>query len=146
MLESHYQVSAIANREVRRVPRGWRHPRDARGRYLPLHRADFFFGMSETERDEIDESYRALPAYRDGFLMPEPRGAAEIVAYETTTEGTPASPAFPNTPEGRLALVNWCAEHATTFADHRADAETWAAVLFGDGLAAVGTDGRVTFA
>jgi hypothetical protein len=81
--------------------------------------------------------------------MPATTGPArlnglEIAAYETTTEGTPISPAFPDTPEGRLALVNYCAEHATTWGDHRADAETWAAILFGDG-AMVGTDGSVRF-
>ena len=53
--------------------------------------------------------------------------SAEIAAYETTSEGTPISPAFPNTPAGRLALINFCAANCTTFADNRADAETWAA-------------------
>ena len=47
------------------------------------------------------------------------------------SEGTPISPVFPNTPEDRLALVNYCAEHATTFGDHRAGAEAWVAILFG---------------
>ena len=65
----------------------------------------------------------------------------EIAAYEATSEGTPISPAFPNTDEGRLALINYCAEHCFTFGDHRGDAEAWAAILFGD--AAVAADGRV---
>jgi hypothetical protein len=69
----------------------------------------------------------------------------EIVAYETTSEGTPISPAFPDTPEGRVALVNYCAEHATTFGDNKADAETWAAILFGQDPAMISEDGQVTF-
>lgn len=75
-------------------------------------------------------------------LMPEPTGATEIVAYDTVTEGTPISPAFPNTPEGRRELVRYCAEHATTFGSHRAGVEAWAALLFGDS-AMVDADGTV---
>jgi hypothetical protein len=44
-----------------------------------------------------------------------------------------------------LALVNYCAAKATTFGDHRADAETWAAILFGQAAAGVGEDGSITF-
>jgi hypothetical protein len=73
--------------------------------------------------------------------MPPTPGEVEMAAYETTTEGTPISPAFPNTHEGLVALIRYCAEHCTTFGEHRADAEAWAAILFGD--AAVGLDGRV---
>ena len=40
-------------------------------------------------------------------------------------------------------LVNWCAEHATTWADYKADAETWAAILFGGTLAFVSEGGQV---
>jgi len=67
----------------------------------------------------------------------------EIMAYETTTEGTPISPAFPNTPAGKLDLVRHCAENCTTFGDHKADGETWAAILFGEGFSFVLEDGTV---
>jgi hypothetical protein len=80
-------------------------------------------------------------------FMPSARGlpaeATEIMAYETTSEGTPISPAFPNTPQGRLDLVNYCAEHCTTFARHTAGPEAWAAILFGDSAAVVSEDGTV---
>jgi hypothetical protein len=135
-----FETTFISNREVRRVPAGWQHPRDASGRYLPLHAWDYLLRMNEDEGEEIVESW----AGRD-LLMPEPGEDAQIMAYETTTEGTPCSLAFPDSPEGRLALVNWCAENVTTWADHKADAETWAAMLFGGGLAAVGQDGSVHF-
>lgn len=74
--------------------------------------------------------------------MPETAGAAEIAAYETTSEGTPISPAFTDTPEGRLELVRYCAEHATTLGQHRAGSAAWAAVLFGE-HATIRPDGTV---
>jgi len=114
MREAEYEPRMIANREVRRVPAGWEHPRDGRGRFTPL-----------------------LPEQ-----MPAAGERAEIMAYETTSEGTPVSPAFPDTPEGRLALVRHCVEHATTFGKHRGGLEAWAAVLFGDHTT-IGLDGTV---
>jgi hypothetical protein len=122
---------------VRWIPKGWQHPRDAKGRYLPL----LPNGYSDAKG--------FLPDKRIMGEMPATTGPVrlkglEIMAYETTTEGTPVSPAFPDTPEGRLALVRYCAGHATTFGDNRADEETWAGILFGDG-ALVTADGKVEF-
>jgi hypothetical protein len=78
--------------------------------------------------------------------MPDMRGLAEheieIAAYETVSEGTPISPPFPNNPDGRLGLVEYCSRHCTTFGNHTAGAEAWAALLFGNG-AAVTADGVV---
>jgi hypothetical protein len=64
--------------------------------------------------------------------MPVVDGPSLIIAYETMSEGTPISPAFPDTPEGRLGLLRHCAAHATTFGKHRAGIEAWAAILFGE--------------
>lgn len=114
MREEQTEVRFLANREVRRVPHGWQHPRDERGRFTPL-----------------------LPGQ-----MPADAGATDLMAYETTSEGTPISPAFPDTPEGRLELVRYCADHATTYGKHRTGVEAWAAVLFGE-QATVGADGTV---
>lgn len=123
---------SVGGREVRRIPKGWQHPRDDRGRHEPLLRANYVFD-SEAHRAEC------------GGTMPSTDGLApeqcEIAAYEAVSEGTPISPAFPDTAEGRLALVRYCAEHCTTFADNRADGEAWAAILLGD--ASVGIDGTV---
>jgi hypothetical protein len=116
----------VANREVREIPKGWQHPKDANGKYVPL------LPYGSDSEDASPET----------TMPPTPwQGEIEIMAYECVTEGTPISPAFPNTPEGRLDLINHCAEHATTFGSHKADAEAWAAILFGD--AAVAADGRV---
>ena len=122
--ESAYEPRMISNREVRWIPRGWQHPKDENGRFLPL----LPYGRGEEAAAEMPAASGEDP---------------EIAAYETTTEGTPISPAYPNTPEGRLAMANWCAEHAFTWGDHRADAETWAVLLFGEPWATIGLDGSV---
>ena len=64
--------------------------------------------------------FSAVPADRLGLCV-----------YETTTEGTPMTPVFVDTPEGRWALVHYCATNVSTFADHRTSAQAWAEVLFG---------------
>ena len=125
-MNEHADISFIPNREVRAIPQGWQHPKDARGKYVPLLPEGAWQHDSGIPRDEC---------------MPDPDDDFEIAAYETTSEGTPISPAFPNTPEGRLALVRHCAEHETTFGNHRADGEAWAAVLFGN--ASIASDGTV---
>ncbi len=123
---------SVGGREVRRFPKGWQHPRDDRGRHEPLLPANYVFD-SDAHRAEC------------GGTMPTTEGLTadqcEVAAYEAVSEGTPITPAFPDSAEGRLALVRHCAEHCTTFGSNRADAEAWAAILFGD--AAVGIDGRV---
>ena len=124
MTDNRPQILFVGSREIREIPKGWQHPKDARGKYVPLLPADHIFA---------DEEKRET--------MPRATGETEIMAYEATTEGTPISSAFPNTPQGKLGLVTYCAAHATTFGDHRADAEAWAAILFGD--ASVGIDGTV---
>ena len=108
------EIAFVGGREVRAFPKGWQHPRDDRGRHVPLLPAGYVFD---------DEEHAAGATAR----MPDAGGLAahetEIAAYEAVSEGTPISPAFPNTDDGRLALVNYCAEHETTFGDHRAGAE-----------------------
>ncbi len=128
MTDARPDFAFVGGREVRIIPRGWQHPKTPDGRYQPLLPADY----------EFDDDERS-PQMPDASGLPD--AETEIAAYENVSEGTPISPPFPNTREGRLALVNDCAEHATTFGDHRADAEAWAAILFGD--ASVGIDGTV---
>lgn len=104
----------IASREVRVIPAGWQHPRDARGGPIPL-----------------------LPEQ-----MPDAGAHTEIAAYETTSEGTPISPTFPDSPAGRLDLVRHCAAYCTVFGEHRSGEEGWAAILFGE-HAVIAEDGTV---
>jgi len=136
----------VSNKEVRVIPKGWKHLRDERGRHRPLLSAEQWPSTAEEQRQWMIENEADEPPNPEHF-MPSVRGlpaeATEIVAYETTSEGTPISPAFPNTPQGRLDLVNYCAEHCTTFAQHTAGAEAWAAILFADRTAVVAEDGTV---
>ena len=134
-----YEFGFVPNREVRWIPRGWQHPKDARGKFVPLLPNGYCDATGFTEEEKAGAP--EMPA----TTGPARAQGLEIAAYETTTEGTPISPAFADTPEGRLALVNWCAENETTFGDHKADAEAWAAILFGDEPAMVTSDGRVEF-
>ena len=122
----------ISGREVRVIPKGWQHPRNGRGRYTPLLPATT---PSTTQNTRTAASPGCWTP--SGLRVDE----TEIAAYETVSEGIPISPVFSNTLEGRLALVNHCAEHATTFGDHLADPEAWAAIHFGG--AGVDLDGTV---
>ena len=69
--------------------------------------------------------------------MPNIEGLAddelELVCYETTSEGTPMCPNFPNTQQGKIDLVNHCVEKVALvgLAD-MGDIETWAGILFAD--------------
>lgn len=129
-------VYMMASRELRRVPRGWQHPRNERGHFIGLH-------PHTTEAE-----HRALYArhgwdfdedYPDGFdasgYMPEPGDDAQIMAYETVSEGTPLTGnAFDDTPEGRLALLRDILNGPhPDIAGSNPGIEGWAAIMFGDG-------------
>lgn len=60
------------------------------------------------------------------FLEPPTGDGYQL--WETTTEGSPDSPVFATLDE----LCAWCAENATTFADHRATAQEWKKMLSED--------------
>jgi len=120
----------VGTYEARAFPKGWQHPKLANGRYKPL----LPYGYAG------DDS--VAPATPETTMPPTPmRGESEIAAYEAVSEGTPISPGFPDTPQGRLDLCNWCAEHEKLLGRRLVDAEAWAAILFGD--AAITGDGIV---
>jgi hypothetical protein len=109
----------VGTYEVREIRAGWQHPKDASGRYIPL----LPFGyQTDGERAPADE------------MMPPPLGDILICAYEAVTEGTPISPGFPDTAEGRLALCGWLAEHRLVLGSRKVDVEAWTALLFGDAV------------
>jgi hypothetical protein len=67
-----------------------------------------------------------------GWQHPTDRsGQLGLCVYETTTEGTPLTPAFPDTAAGRWALVHSCATRVSVFADRRPNAEAWIELLVG---------------
>jgi hypothetical protein len=116
--------------EVREVPKGWPHPIDEHGMPVPL-----FAAGARREQDDPDIALTAADC------LPEANGDVELVVYETCTEGTPVTPSFPSAPEGRLAMLAYCAEHVTMLGRYKTGVEGWAAILFGN--AAVAEDGTV---
>lgn len=119
------------SREVRRVPKDWKHPKNERGAFLPLH--DGY----ETARDEFMKllNEKGLQAALDYFgrapnqedYMPDwpDDERTHVMMYETTTEGTPISPAFATVEE----LARWLADTgASALADRTATYEQWLAM------------------
>lgn len=122
-------------RRARRVPAGWEHPKDDRGRYVPLRD-----GLKYPERvrawdegatkwregltassaariwEPIPAKYRGLTYAEFEGPRPEPdeytprRPPSECThwqMYEEVSEGTPVSPVFDSAQE----LARWMAEH-----------------------------------
>jgi hypothetical protein len=114
-------------REVRKVPVSWEHPRNDKGKYIPMHE---HFPYNE---EEIKEGLR------DGWLKDEPPNygcdvmpqwpvaeRTHYQMYEDTTEGTPVSPVM-DTPE---KLARWLADNgASAFASQTASYEAWLSMI-----------------
>ncbi len=124
------QFAFIGMYEAREIPAGWQHPKDAHDEFIPL--LPYGYGGDDSE----------IVLTPEDTMPPTPwQGATEIVAYEACTEGTPISPAFPNTPAGKLGLCDWCAANEKLLGKRLVDGEAWAAILFGE--AAITGDGGV---
>jgi len=122
----------MVQRELRVIPKGWQHP-DHKGLF-PAER----FPSTPEALAKWCEDYEEPEGPDQASYMPSVAGLApeqtEIMAYETVSEGGPISPAFPNSPEGRMQLVKWLAENEDIMGQ-QVDGETWAAILFTDALA-----------
>lgn len=108
-------------REVRMVPPDWEHPTYANGKqHLPLHERD------ECMLERMDDPKTGLT---EADFMPDfGDRATHYRMYETTSAGTPISPAFA-TPE---ELARWLADTgASAFADQTADYDSWLRVAKG---------------
>jgi hypothetical protein len=137
-------------REVRPVAIGWEHPRrpgtysDGTPRYVPLFsRDDMRLHLAWNAEHPDDEPIEIDPA----DYMPEiPEGAPFAwMLYETTSEGTPASPPFATLEE----LADWCAEGATAFGSIRWTRDQWLAsftcgTTSTDSLMTIGPNGPAT--
>lgn len=140
-------------REVRRVPPGWEHPKNARGHYIPLLegpfskrlaewkeekaqwakglRRDYFAGegaWKPIEAEHRDSSFTEWAGARPKAEHYMPEWPADVAThlsmYETCSEGTPISPAFA-TPE---ELARYLADHgASAFGSTTASYEAWLA-------------------
>lgn len=141
-------------REVRRVPRDWQHPVDEDGHYIGLMSGAYedaayeyevgaaawecgwiayvvegpWMRRSESKSAPLCASFDAWHGERprpDQYMPAWPEEqCAHFMMYETTSEGTPISPAF-ETPE---ALARWLADNnASAFGDMTATYEEWLA-------------------
>lgn len=136
-------------REVRRVPADWQHPRDElTGRYKPLYGHGYSECLSEWNEENAKWSRGEFPDYacEESKLMSYSEWAGDqpkrcdympewpdeqrthLMMYETTSEGTPISPAF-ETPE---ELARWLADtEASAFGSSTASYEGWLRVARG---------------
>ncbi len=114
-------------REIRRVPKGWEHPKDERGHYRPLMdqsyedaAQEWLRELADWEADKDGERSRVVAEYGDEkrywwdwsdkppdkeYYRPAwpPESATCYQVYETVSEGTPMSPVF----ETEDALLQW---------------------------------------
>ena len=103
-------------REIRRVPEGWEHPKDANGHYQPLYDATYLARLKNIVRHELPyylrhprhlrELFECLPdrAYcRPGWRKGE---ATHYQIYENVSDGTPVSPVFATLGNLRTWLID----------------------------------------
>lgn len=135
-------------REVRRVPKDWQHPRDDRGRYIPMKEGTYDQDAAEWRKEEAAWKRGEFPEWADAedrklcfsawagehpderHYMPNWPEAerTHLQMYEDTSEGTPISPVM-ETPE---ELARWLADTgASAFGGMTATYEHWLAVCRG---------------
>jgi hypothetical protein len=132
-------------REVRRVPRNWNHPKDKKGRYIPLldefakRLEEWNIGKEKWDLGLVDdynggwkkkdttgmafeEWYGKKPVEKDYMPTFKPEERTHYQMYETCSEGTPISPVM-ETPE---ELARWLADNgASAFGEQTASYEAW---------------------
>lgn len=135
------------SREVRRVPANWVHPKE-HGRFKPL--MDHYQTAHDDFMDEVAKNglqvaidyYGCAPDIND--YMPDwpEEERTHLMMYESTSEGTPLSPAFA-TPE---ELARWLVDNnASAFANMTATYEQWLSTCRqGWAISAVMVDGVMT--
>ncbi|MBE0506766.1 MAG: hypothetical protein IBX50_08600 [Marinospirillum sp.] len=111
-------------REVRMVPGKWEHPKDSQGKFIPLFSAE---EKAERIKEwELEDGSEATRPTADDF-MPDwhPNETTHFMMYETTSEGTPASPAL----ESPERLAEWLSHHKIKgWAGRPVQPETWLAL------------------
>jgi len=117
------------SREVRRVPKDWKHPKDKNGNYIPLlydYDEDLKSWMEYKEKYKKEEFSEEKPNPKDYMPNWPKEERTHLQMYETTSEGTPISPVM-ETPE---ELARWLADNkASVFADMTASYDDWFAMI-----------------
>jgi hypothetical protein len=136
------------SREIIMVPENWEHPKNLDGRYKPLSpfsyyesvKEDFIRKFIESGLQEAIDYCGNAPDIND--YMPDwtSEEKTHYMMYETTSEGTPISPAF-KTPE---EVAMWCFENkVSAFGSQTASYEAWLRVANGGfAVSAVAIPGR----
>jgi len=142
MLHGHKLGDYEMGREVRMVPKDWEHPKSEDGRFIALFDGDFDTCAEDWDKEyakwdagnypdyaseenkslkysewsgERPEKCDYMPSFKKGT-------ATHLMMYETTSEGTPLSPAF-ETPE---ELAAWLFENeASAFGNQTASYKGW---------------------
>jgi len=149
-------------RTVRMVPKDWQHPRDEKGKYIPLLGYDYEKCLAEWNEgakkwaEGMREDYTncgwkpldgtegaasyaewagEMPVPDDYIPHWLPGVATHFQMYETCSEGTPISPVM----ETLEALARWLADNgASAFGDMTASYESWLEVCRGEWVPNVG--------
>lgn len=145
------------SREIRMVPKNWEHPKDENGDYIPMFEGSFVhmctskwdlgenmwdngFIFDYEKQDWVKKSqyqsfltYEQWPGNRinEDEHMPnwDKSEKTHYMLYETTSEGTPKSPAC-STPE---ELAQWLVDNNVPwFADYTTDYENWIKIIKGE--------------
>lgn len=112
-------------REVRMVPSNWQHPKDDRGRYIPLYPAEWYESVHAEWVEENDPEWEEPT--REQFMPYWPvEQRTYFMMYENTSEGTPISSAF----ETAEMLAKWLADtDASALGSSNATYEQWLSTI-----------------
>lgn len=120
-------------REVRKVRKDWQHPKNERGNYKPLfegYAADSEEFMRLSQENGLREAIEYMGCPDKENYMPDwsEEEATHLMMYETTSEGTPISPAFETAEE----LARWLTDNgASAFGSSTGTYEGWLRVARG---------------
>ena len=117
------------SREVRRVSQDWRHPKDERGHFIPMHET-FPYNQAEIEEGLRDGWLEGNPPYYNFAVMPQWNEIEKThyQMYETVSEGTPISPIM----ESPEMLARWLTDNkASASGRMTANYEQWLTVCKG---------------
>ena len=118
-------------REIRKVPENWEHPKDEHLSYKPLYEgysndASEFMTMAVDEGLQEAVDYMGCPNKEDYMPEWDDSEKTHLMMYETTSEGTPISPAFKDPEE----LAKWLSDTgASSFGSRTASYDQWLCVI-----------------
>jgi len=120
-------------RVIRKVPKGWEHPKNAEGFYKRIHdqslKSSIIEWIKEFNENEFDSgkdtAYENATEFLEGYPFPNPEHYLPdfesdpvcFQIYENVTEGTPVSPVFNNEDDMLSWLIEegYSKEAASTF-------------------------------